>query len=79
MWYGMTTNLRRLNVDDKRIMIDSTVIEPSSVVRDLSVYFDAELSMRDHVKRSMQTCFYHLRSFRSIRRLLGHDVAAQLV
>ena len=54
MWFGTTTNLRRLNVDDKRIMIDSTVIEPSSVLRDLGVYFDAELFMRDHVTRIAQ-------------------------
>jgi hypothetical protein len=79
MWSDTTTNLSRLSVDDKRIMIDSTVIEPSSVVRDLGVYFDAELSMHDHVIRIAHTYFYHLRRLRSIRRLLGPDVAVQLV
>jgi hypothetical protein len=78
-WFGTTTNLRRLNVDDQRITINSTIIEPSSVIRDLSIYFDAELSMRGHVIRIAQTCFHHLRRLCSIRRLLGQDVAAQLV
>jgi hypothetical protein len=79
MWLGATTNLRRLNVDDKHIMIDSTVIEPSGVERDLGVYCDAELSMCDHLIRIAQTCFYHLRCLRSIHRLLRQDAAAQLV
>ena len=35
--------------------------------------------MRVHVSRTAQTCFYHLRRLRSIRRQLGRDVTARLV
>jgi Reverse transcriptase (RNA-dependent DNA polymerase) len=55
IWVRYGYHLIRLNVDDKCITIDSTVFEPSSVVLDLSVYFDAELSVRDHVIRIAPT------------------------
>ena len=42
------------------------------------MWFDAELSMRSHVSRVAQTCFYHLRQIHAVRRQLGH-VTAKLV
>jgi hypothetical protein len=63
----------------KCITIGSAIIEPSLVVRDLGVFFDAELTMHDHVMRVAQTCFYHLRRLRSVRKQLGQETAAQLV
>jgi len=50
-----------------------------TVVRDLGVWFDAKLSMRSHVSRVAQTCFYHLRRIRAVRRQLGRKVTARLV
>lgn len=75
---GTTTNLNRLYADDKRMTIDPTAIEPSSVVRYLVMYFDAEVSVRDHVARTARTKFYHLRCLRAVQRQLGRDVIAQL-
>jgi len=42
----------------------------------IGVLIDGELSMRQHVTRLAQTCFFHLRS---LRRQLGRDVMARLV
>ena len=56
-----------------------TVVDPVNVVRDLGVFLDAKLSMRDHVTRTAQTCFYHLRRLWAVCRQLSHDVMAQLV
>ena len=46
---------------------------------DLGVLIVGELSMRQHVTRLAQTCFFHLRRLRSLRRQLGRDVMARLV
>ena len=51
----------------------------SDVVRNLGVWIDANLSMRDHNSRVARACFFHLRRLRSLRRQLGRDVAAGLV
>jgi hypothetical protein len=78
-WFGTTTHLNRLRAGDGRITVGQAVFKPSNVVRHLGVFFDAELSMRDHVARTAQACFDHTRRLHSIRRQLGRDVTAQLV
>jgi hypothetical protein len=79
LWFGTAANLRKIPSDSCRIHVGSRAVEPVTVVRDLGVFIDAELSMRDHVSRTAQTCFYHLRRLRSVRQQLGRDVTARLV
>ena len=52
--------LRRLPSQKNTINVNQYVVKPVTVARDLDVWFDAELSMRSHVSRVAQTCFYHL-------------------
>lgn len=50
-----------------------------TVGRDLGMWFDAKLSMRSHITRVMQTCFYQQRQIRAVRKQLGCDVTVSLV
>jgi len=77
--FGSSTNLRKLDHDDMQLHLGDAVIEPTDVVRDLGVYLDSELSMRQHISRLSRACFYQLRRLRSIRRQLGRDVTQRLV
>jgi len=55
------------------------MIQPSTVVRDLGVYLDRELSMKQHIAKVAASCYYHLRRLRQIRRRVGGEVATRLV
>jgi len=78
MWFGSSANLRKIPTGGGRLYVGSTIVEPVPFVRDLGVMIDSELSMRDHVSRTAQVCFYHLRRLRSVRRSqLGRDVVSR--
>jgi hypothetical protein len=79
IWFGTNATLAKLNADDMQLHLETDIIEPVSVVRDLGVYLDSQLSMRQHIARVTRNCFYHLRRIRSISRQLGRDVTQQLV
>jgi hypothetical protein len=61
------------------IRVGSATILPSSSVRDLGIYTDANLSMQTHVQRTVAGCFAVLRQIRSIRRSLPPTVLQTLV
>ena len=79
IWFGMPSNLAKLDSADLALHTGNVTIQPSDVVRNLGVYFDNNLSMRNHISRITRNCFYQLRRLRPIRRLLGRQVAQRLV
>jgi len=62
-----------------QITIKQSTIKPATVVRDLGVLFDGDLSMRQQVSRLSETCFYHLRRLCSVSQQLDRDVTTKLV
>lgn len=79
MWFGTAAMLRKIPSDYLDISTSVGVIKPVSVVRDLGVWIDSELTMREHVSHTAQACFFHLRRLRSVRKILGREVTIQLV
>ena len=76
--FGTAKNLKKIPSGSEVMQAGSNVIACADV-RDLGVMLDAQLSMREHVSRTAQACFFHLRRLSSVRRLLGRDVTIQLV
>lgn len=79
LWFGSSTNLRKLSSTDTRLQVGEDILVPSNTVRDLGVYLDPQLSMKFHIAQVSRICFFHLRRLRPVRHLLGRDVTARLV
>ena len=79
IWFGSRSSLTKLQRINQSLQVGTNNIQPSSVVRDLGVYLDSELSMKQHVARTAAACFYHIRRLRQIRRRVGQEVTQQLV
>jgi len=52
------------------VRVGNTSVLSVSVVHDLGVYLDADLSMRAHITATVRTCFVALRQIRSVCRSL---------
>ena len=61
VWFGSKANLAKLKAADLSLSVGSESIRPVSVVRDLGVLLDAQLSMKQHINKVTATCYYHLR------------------
>ena len=79
IWFGWRSLLKKLTEDDLTLQFDSGSVHPVSVVRDLGVMLDCELSIKQHVKKVASSCFYHLHRLKQISRLVGKEVTTQLV
>ena len=53
--------------------------EPSSVIRNLGVFFDQELSMKSHISSVCRTAYFHLRNVARTRKFITDDAAKSLV
>ena len=78
-WFGKRSRLAKLADVDSSVTVGTSTIHSTTVVRDLGVLLDSELTMKKHVNKVTSTCFYQLRRLRQIRRLVGQDLTAQLV
>jgi len=61
------------------LIVTRDVVQRANAVRDLGVILDSELLMQNHISKVTQTCFYHIRRLKQVRKLLGPNVAAKLV
>ena len=79
IWFGSKKILGKVPERELNLTVGSNIIQPVKSVRDLGVQLDTELSMKTHVSKVASRCFYQMRRLRQITRLVGQEVAAQLV
>ena len=81
IWFGSRANLEKLaaSTATSSLTVSRDVVQRANAFRDLGVILDSELSMQNHISKVTQTCFYHIRRLKQVRKLLGPDVAAKLV
>jgi len=77
-WFGSRASLRELSSADLTRSVGNDVIQPVTVVRDLGVYLDNELTMMQHISRVVSSCFFQLRRLRQIRCSAGEEVTKRL-
>jgi len=58
---------------------NNTTIKTKDVARDLGVYFDTELSIKQQIAEVAAACFYDIRRLRQIRRRVGQAITTRLV
>jgi len=66
---GSRANITKLATQDQSLLISSEMIKPTTIVRDLGVLLDSELSMKHHVTKLVVVCHYHLRHLQQIRHV----------
>jgi len=79
IWFGTKASLKKMENMDLALHVGNDVIKPTSVVRDLGVLLDSELSMKKHIAKVASVCFYHLRRLKQVRRILGQQTTTSLV
>jgi len=72
--FGWRSNLAKLQRINMSLQVGTVSIQPSSVVRDLGVYMDSELTMKEHVAKIAAACLYHIPRLRQVRRRVGQEV-----
>jgi len=70
--FGSRRNLAKLSDDCRAIIVGSSVIQCTDIVRDLGVLLDSEMSMQRHISKVTSVCLYHLRRLRQIRNYVSH-------
>ena len=77
LWSTSSRRLHLLPVSPIRVGTDQVM--PVSVVRNLSIYMDADVSMRSHVSKTVAAYFAILRQLQSIRHSVPRSVLQSLV
>ena len=64
---------------DLSLHMGNDIIEPATVVCDVGVLLDSELSLKKHINKVASVCYFHLRRLKPIRRILGGQITTSLV
>ena len=71
--------IKRLENTNLILHIETDMVTPSNIVRDLGILLDSELTIRQHISKIVGVCFYHLRRLKKVRRILGSSITCRLI
>ena len=74
---GTKSQLHKSNIHT--ILIGNTNIEVKDCVKNIGVYIDSELTMKQHVNQITSTAWFHLRNLFKIRKFLTKSACVTLV
>jgi len=77
IWLGTRHQLSKLT--ENTLTLPNATVQFSTVVNDLGVQIDSQLSMSNHIAKLSRSCFFHLRQLRLIRQSLTPDAMNTLV
>jgi len=77
IWLGTRQQLDKITV--QTLKLPNATVPFSSVVNDLGVVLDSQLTMANHVAALSRSCFFHLRRRRAIKQSLTPDATKTLV
>ena len=77
--YITLTEHRQHQIPAEPTRVGNTSVLPVSVVRDLGVYLDADVTMSAHITATVRACFAALWQIRSVRRSLTQDALLKLI
>jgi len=64
---------------DLSLRVGNDIVKPASVVRDLGVLLDNELSLKKLFSKVTSVYYFHLRRLKPIRRILGRQITTGLI
>jgi len=80
IWLGTRQQLSKLSTTDKKTLcLPDSTLAPSSVVKNLGVYIDEQISMQLNAWQCAKTCYFHIHRIRQLSRLVDRDTLHTLV
>ena len=75
---GTKRQLEKVNITTLRLG-DTTITQSPSAVKNLGTWFDAQLNMHEHIKKTCSSSFFHIYNIRRIRKYLSRKTTESLV
>ena len=63
---GWPQQLAKLSADDRTLILPDGALKPTTVVKNLGVYVDEQMTMDSNARQCVKTSFYYMRRIRQI-------------
>ena len=73
------TKQQLAKVDIYHVRVGDVDIVPHSPIKSLGVWFDSNLSMKEHIAKASSAAFFHLYNIRRIRKYLSREDTETLI